>query len=80
MNKEFEVINLDMGDCVLCDSCGKDFTDLPDSGGFLFMSNAICPDCAENYMKGIKRYKEEKYIKGHCPKDVSFCNWVKSLR
>jgi len=28
MNKEFEVINLDMG------------------------------DCAENYMKGIKRYKE----------------------
>lgn len=79
MLKGFKVIKLEE-DGVMCDSCGKDFTGSNESGGFLFMSNAICPDCQEWYLKNIKKYKEEKYIKGYCPENMSFYDWVLSIR
>ena len=40
---EIEVISVDMGRRVLCDSCAKDFTDSEESGGLQFQSKAIGP-------------------------------------
>ena len=33
-----------VGRTVVCDICDQDWTDRPESGGFLFVSKAYCPD------------------------------------
>lgn len=71
---------IDVGDSVICDVCGQDYTDSNESGGLLFGSNAYCPKCAGEGLSKIRGYGEEKYIKGYCPKGVSFKDWVLSLR
>jgi hypothetical protein len=65
---------------VICDSCNKDYTGLPDSGGFVFGSYGYCPECAPRLMNDIKRYKEEQYIKATCPEDVSFHQFILNYR
>lgn len=78
--KDFELINIDPGDEVLCDLCNKSWKGLPDSGGYVFMSKAVCPDCADEFLKGIKKYNEEKYIKATCLPDCSFYDFVMQYR
>ena len=73
----FEIINVDMGDRVLCDDCSKDFTDLPDKGGILFTSKAICPECAPKWEASAKRFNETKHIRAICPEGKSFADWVR---
>ena len=68
------------GDTVLCDFCNKDWTGDDTSGGLLFCSNAICPDCEPKQRESIKGYNEEKYIRAECPSDMSFWEWVLTLR
>ncbi len=68
------------GDPVLCDTCGKDYTDSEEKGGILFGSKAVCPSCTERMMPDIKKFKEEYYIKGECPENMSFRDWVWFLR
>ena len=70
----------DVGTWVACDSCGKDWSFRNESGGFLFCSHAVCPDCAPEYLKGVKKYKEEHFIKAYCPPNMSFWMWVLELR
>ena len=72
MSKEI----IDLGDLVMCDFCSKDWTDNDTSGGFLFDSKAVCPDCAPKMLKSIKGYNEEDHIKARCPQDKSFFKWV----
>jgi hypothetical protein len=77
----FKVIKIDMGETVICDwFCNKDWTENTKSGGFLFGSKAICPDCAEECLAGIRKHKEEGMIRFACPEDVSFADWVRSMR
>jgi hypothetical protein len=64
---------------VICDICDKDWTDRPESGGFLFTSKAYCPDCAVEGLRGIKKYKEERYIVAMCG-DESFADFVRRMR
>jgi len=78
--KDFTTITIDPGDVVLCDYCNKDYTDLKDCGGILFQSKAICPECAPKARERIAHYKEERFIRGECPKDMPFSNWVRSIR
>lgn len=61
---------------VICDFCGKDYTDSPQTGGFLFGSKATCPECAPRMMDNIKKFNEERYIKSYCPTGMTFYNWV----
>jgi hypothetical protein len=72
---------IDVGNTVICDICGKDWTNRTETGGWLFASSAYCPDCAtpEKY-QAIKGYHEEKYITALCPERLSFKDWVLSLR
>ena len=71
---------VDIGDIVVCDICDKDYTNLPNSGGFIFTSYAYCPECAEKGLKLIKSYNEEKYIKAFCKKGQSFADFAREFR
>jgi hypothetical protein len=69
-----------VGRDVICDLCSEDWTDRPESGGFLFVSTGVCPDCAPDFMRGIIKYKEQEHIRGRCPKDQSFADWIREIR
>lgn len=75
-----EVIHVDPGNDVICDICGDDYTNSEESGGYIFSSYAYCPGCADRGMKSIKKHNEEKYIKATCPPDMSFADWIRSIR
>ncbi len=66
----------DAGAVVVCDACCDDWTHRTESGGFLFLSYAYCPDCAKSSIEQIRRYGEEKYIRAWCPTGKSFARWV----
>jgi hypothetical protein len=69
-----------VGRDVVCDLCDEDWTDRPEPGGFLFVSKAVCPDCAPKFMADVARYKEQKHIRGTCPVDESFADFVRRMR
>lgn len=71
---------IDIGDKVICDQCSKDYTESDASGGFLFGSHAVCPECAPAMLENIRKYGEERYIRGTCPEGMSFKDWVLQLR
>ena len=73
------IYHMDAGDNVICDICNKNWTRSDVSGGFIFSSTGYCPDCAEDGLKRIKKYNEEKYIKGFCPPDMSHADWIRNV-
>jgi len=75
-----EVIHIDVGDKVFCDLCGKEYTDDNSKGGFLFGSKAVCPDCADDFMRTIKIYREEDYIRDKAHEDETFRDFVYRMR
>lgn len=80
LGDNFEEVTIDVGECVICDYCGLDCSESPQSGGFLFGSYACCPNCADDMLATIRKYGEEDRIQATCPNNVSFANWVRSLR
>jgi hypothetical protein len=74
------VETIDVGDRVICDACGEEWTDRVDSGGILFQSKAICPDCSPQWEADAVKHNEEKFIRIRCPKGMSFAEWVRSIR
>lgn len=74
---EAEIIEVIPGDNVICDLCDKDFTDLPDQGGFLFLSKGVCPDCAPRFEAKVKEFQEEEFIRARCPPGKSFADWIR---
>jgi hypothetical protein len=74
-----QIIRLDPGRKVMCDDCGKDYTDLPDVGGLLFSSKACCPECAPRWEELAQQYDEEHAIRARCPKGMSFADWVRNV-
>lgn len=78
-----EIINLGGGPDdteVRCDYCSKNFTFESQSGGYIFGSNAVCPICAVEGMRKVRKYKEEHYIRAVCPEGESFWNFVMNYR
>ena len=73
-----EVIEIDLGDGVLCDLCGHDWTHRTESGGVYGLgSKAICPDCTPSVIASCERYNETHFIKARCPENKSFADWVR---
>ncbi len=70
----------DLGDRVYCDYCNKDYTDSKESGGIIFGSKAICPECAPEALNRIRGYNEEHFIKAYCPEKMSFHQFVVDYR
>lgn len=72
------LIRIDRADRVICDGrCGEDWTTRKESGGILFGSKAMCPNCAPQIEKDAARFGELDYIKGRCPEGMSFADWVR---
>jgi hypothetical protein len=70
----------DIGNVVICDGCGEDYTKSDAKGGVIFSGNAYCPDCKDRIIEGAKRYNEEKYIEAICDDDVKFNDFVLAYR
>lgn len=77
--KKIEII-ADFGRQVFCDSCNGEWTERPESGGFLFGSKAYCPECEPDALDRIIEYDEQHFIKGHCPPSKSYADWCRNLR
>jgi hypothetical protein len=73
------IVSIDPGRSVICDLCSKDWTDSPVSGGFIFLSKGVCPDCAPEFEKKVKKYNEEKYIRARCPEGISHAEWIRNV-
>ena len=69
-----------VGRAVVCDVCSADWTERPESGGFLFGSYAYCPDCAAKGLETIKKYREERYISARCGGEESFADFARRMR
>lgn len=69
-----------VGRHVVCDVCSEDWTERPESGGFLFGSYSYCPSCAIDGLRKIKGFSEEDFIIGFCPPEESFADWVRRMR
>lgn len=80
MGKSKKVDRIDIGNTVLCDLCNEDFTNSNKSGGFIYMTKGICPNCAGDFLKAVKKCKEEMYISQYCPKDTSFADFIRNYR
>ena len=76
----YNIMVINPGDTVVCDSCGKDYTDSDEEGGFVFSSNAYCPDCEPRMMKSIEMHGEEKFINARCPAGMSFKDFILNYR
>ncbi len=72
------VIRVDPGRMVLCDFCNKDWTNSKQSGGMMFSSYAVCPDCEAEQRASIKMYKEEHLITD-CPDGMSFADFIRDI-
>lgn len=65
---------------VFCDMCYEDYTDRPESGGFVVKGYAYCPRCAAKYAERIYRVGEERDIRARCRPGQSFANFVREYR
>lgn len=66
----------ELGDSVICDLCGTDFTGSDEKGGFLFGSKAVCPRCAINFEKTVIKYGETHYITQRAAPNQTFVDFV----
>lgn len=74
----FEILTIDPGRNVVCDCCGADWTDRPESGGcYGLMTKAYCPDCAPRIIEIARAEGEYHLIKAFCPPEKSFADWVR---
>ena len=80
MGKGFTIINVDIGDAVLCDLCNGDFSESEETGGFIFGSKAVCPRCAPALEEDIIKFEEGAYIRRRCKETESFKEMVLQYR
>lgn len=71
----------DLGDVVICDLCNRDYShDQGSTGGFVFASKAVCPDCAPDFEAEIKRRNEDKYIQARAEIGEPFSDLIRRWR
>jgi len=71
---------IDPGNEVVCDTCGKDFTNSDARGGIYDLSaKAICPECAPRILASAEHYGELQYITARCPDGMTFADWVRNV-
>jgi hypothetical protein len=65
---------------VLCDVCRQDWTESPESGGFVFVGELYCPHCAADGLAAIVAFGEESAISSRCPAGQSFAAFARAHR
>lgn len=71
---------IDIGDTVLCDLCNADFTDKSDTGGFVFESKAVCPNCTPDFLRSVRDNHELEYVRAICPEGMPFREFILRYR
>jgi hypothetical protein len=71
---------VDIGDSVQCDLCNKEFRGSEATGGFLFMSKGVCPECAPKFEAEVIKCCEQEFIKARCPEGMSFHQFIMEVR
>jgi len=61
---------------VICNICGKDYSESADSGGFRIKDRAICPLCAPAMFNELEFFDQENIVTEFCPKDKSFSQFI----
>src|SRR5579863_4016907 len=72
--------SIDIGRLVVCDSCDKDYTDLPDQGGIVVGSYGYGPCCAARMLDGLRRYNEMHALRARCPPGQSYADFIRAYR
>jgi hypothetical protein len=75
-----KTIEFDIGNLVLCDLCDKDYTFSDATGGFVFESKGVCPDCAPEFMKKIEKYHEQRFIRGVAGANEPYRDFILRMR
>jgi hypothetical protein len=58
----FEVVHLDVGNRVICDSCNEEYTNSAEEGGVLFNRTAFCPKCTPRIVASAIKCHEERFL------------------
>ena len=58
----FEVVEIKIGNRVICDSCNEEYTDSLEEGGVLFNRTAFCPKCTPRIVASAIKYHEERFL------------------
>src|SRR5262245_40831095 len=69
-----------VGELVACDICDQEWTDRPESGGFLLGSYAYCPECAIERLQHIEGHGEKHLVRAYCGAGESFADFVRRMR
>jgi hypothetical protein len=67
-----ETKTFDLGEVVVCDLCGVDYTFSDAVGGMLFGSNGCCPECTGRMKPDVIKHDEEKYIRARANEGETF--------
>lgn len=73
-------VEIPIGNVVLCDFCGDDYTNSTETGGFISDNWAACPKCHKGMLNQIKKCNEEHLIEAYCPANMSFAEFVINYR
>lgn len=65
---------IDIGRIVVCDFCNDDYTESQASGGLIFGSYALCPQCQHKVIGEASR------VRARCPEWMSFADFVREYR
>ncbi len=72
-----EEINL--GDRVICDICGEEYTNSDMLGGITFGSKAVCPVCEPEMRRKAEEYGEERFVRQVAPENMTFRDFVVNI-
>lgn len=70
----------DIGNAVICDLCGTDYTNSLAVGGFLFCSTGVCPACVPRFEAKIIKHNEQRYIKARAQQFETFKDFSLRMR
>lgn len=70
----------DIGEIVICDLCGDDYTFSDAKGGILFGSKACCPNCTPKIERDARHYGELHFIANRAKPDETFKAFVLRMR
>jgi hypothetical protein len=66
----------DIGNSVVCEFCGQDYTNSDEKGGFIFESKGVCPRCAPSFMSKVIGYNEQSFIRGSALPGEQFRDFI----
>ena len=76
-----KVEEFDLGNSVICDACGKDYTTSDAVGGLMFGSHCRCPECCgEDFFDRVWKYNEAGYIRARAAAGEKFRDFALRMR